>query len=156
MVVAQAGITLEALHPQLAARGLAMSIVGSISDSSIAGVISTATHGSGINHPCISSYVLALDVLLANGSRVRCSRNENAELFFASSCGLGATGLIMRVTLQVEKAFRLKEVRVGMHIDEVIQNLHSIARSGEFVRIWWSPQTMRACVMTANRTLEVS
>jgi FAD/FMN-containing dehydrogenase len=149
-------MTLEALHPQLAAHGLAMSIVGSISDSTIAGVISTGTHGSGLHHGCIATYVLSLDILLANGSRIQCSKSDNPELFIASLCGLGTTGLILRVTLQVEKAFRLKEVRSSGHIDDVIEDIDRIAASGEFVRLWWSPQTSRVSVMQANRTLEVS
>jgi len=148
-------MTLQTLHEILASQGLAMSNVGSISDTSIAGVISTGTHGSGINHGCLSTHVLALQVILADGSRMHCSRSENRELFLATLCGLGTTGLIIRVTLQIEHVFHLKEVRKVMHIDDVIGNIESISLSGEYVRVWWSPQTNLVSVMSANRTIEV-
>lgn len=151
----QAGITLQTLHEILAPQGLALSNVGSISDTSIAGVISTGTHGSGMNYGCLSTHVLALEVILADGSRVRCSRSEKPDLFLSTLCGLGTTGLIIRVTLEVEGAFHLKEVRKVMHIDDVIRNIESISLSGEYVRAWWSPQTNLVSVMSSNRTVEV-
>lgn len=148
-------MTLQTLHEILAAEGLAMSNVGSISDTSIAGVISTGTHGSGIKYGCLATHVLALEIMLADSSRVRCSRSENSDLFLASLCGLGATGLILRVTLQVERAFRLKETRQVLHIDDVIRDIERLAVSGEYVRLWWSPHTDQVSVMSANRTFEV-
>ena len=50
-VVAQAGIILSKLHAELAAHGLAMINLGSISDQTLAGVVTTATHGTGIDQP---------------------------------------------------------------------------------------------------------
>lgn len=130
-VVVQGGMTLHALHKHLDAHDLAVSNLGSISDQSIAGVISTATHGTGLTFGCLSTQVLSLDMMLADGSRVRCSRNENQELFLATSCGLGATGLIMRVTLQVERAFRLQESHVPFEFDEVVGRLDELFAASE-------------------------
>lgn len=148
-------MTIQTVHEILAPEGLAMSNVGSISDTSIAGVISTGTHGSGIDYGCLATHVLALEIMLADGSRVRCSRSQNSDLFLASLCGLGATGLILNVTLEVERAFRLKEIRQVMHIDDVIRDIEQLAVAGEYVRMWWSPQTEQVSVMTADRTFEV-
>lgn len=154
-VVIQAGMTIQTLNELLAPERLALSNVGSISDTSIAGVISTGTHGSGIDYGCLATLVLAIDIMLADGTRVRCSRSENPELFLASLCGLGATGLILRVTLQVEKAFKLKETRKVMHIDDVVRDIEQLAVAGEYVRLWWSPQTDQVSFMSADRTTEV-
>lgn len=154
-VVAQAGITLHALHAALAAHKLAMINVGSISDQTIGGVITTATHGSGVNFPVLSKHVLALVLLLADGSRVRCSPTERPDLFNASICGLGATGLILEITLEVEPAFRLKEVQEARDFTDVVDNIDSIARSAEHVRLWWYPQADIIRVLSANRTTEV-
>ncbi|KAI0656292.1 L-gulonolactone/D-arabinono-1,4-lactone oxidase [Cubamyces menziesii] len=153
-VVAQAGVVLNDLHVLLARHGLAMRNLGSISDQTIGGVITTATHGSGMNWPVLSMHVLALVILLADGSRVRCSRQERPDLFLASICGIGATGLILEITLEVEPAFRLKEVQENHSFDEVVQNLDTIARSAEHVRLWWFPQADVVRVSTANRTSE--
>lgn len=154
-VVAQAGITLNALHAALGQHGLAMKNIGSISDQTLGGVVTTATHGSGIDYPVISMDVLALVLLLADGSRVRCSREENADLFLASICGLGSTGLILEVTLDVSPAFRLKEVQESHPFDEVVRDLDAIAHAAEHVRLWWFPHAGVVRVSSSNRTHEV-
>ncbi|EKM52622.1 uncharacterized protein PHACADRAFT_261187 [Phanerochaete carnosa HHB-10118-sp] len=153
-VVAQAGVTLSALHAELAKHGLAMINLGSISDQTLAGVVTTATHGTGIHFKVISTHVLALTLLLADGSIVRCSRAERPELFTASLCGLGATGLMLDVTLEVGPAFRLKETQESVPFGNVVQNINMIANSAEHVRLWWFPQADIVRVSSANRTDE--
>lgn len=154
-VVAQGGITLHALHAALAAAGLAMSNLGSISDQTLAGMVTTATHGSGLAFRVLSTHVRALTLLLADGARVRCSRAERPDLFLASLCGLGATGLILDVTLDVEPAFRLKDVQHSVPFDAAVRDLDALARSAEHVRLWWFPQAGTVRVSAASRTYEV-
>lgn len=154
-VTVEAGITLNDLHAHLSRHNLAMINVGSISDQTLGGVVTTATHGSGITYGVISTHVMSLSILLADGSYVTCSRRENAELFTASICGLGATGLIISVELEVEPAFRLKEVAVSRPFDDVLDNLDDIAHSAEHVRLAWTPSADRVRVGMMNRTQEV-
>ncbi|KAF9558516.1 gulonolactone oxidase Lgo1 [Agrocybe pediades] len=153
-VVAQGGITLNDLHRHLAKNNLAMINLGSISEQTLAGVVTTATHGSGISYGAISTNVLALSLLLADGSRVTCSRNEHSELFTASLCSLGATGIILSVQLEVEPAFRLKELQQSLPFDDVVQNLDKHVHSAEHVRFWWFPTTDQVICSYANRTLD--
>lgn len=148
-------MTLSALHAELAKHGLAMINLGSISDQTLAGVVATATHGTGIHLKVISTHVLALTLLLADGSIVRCSRTECSELFTASLCGLGATGLMLDITLEVGPAFRLKETQESVPFGNVVQNINMIANSAEHVRLWWFPQADIVRVSSANRTDEV-
>jgi L-gulonolactone oxidase len=133
-----------------------MSVLGSISDQTLAGVVTTATHGTGVNFTCISAYVLALTVLLADGSIVDCSRTQRSELFMASLCGLGATGIVLRVKLQVEPAFRLREELSTVPFREAVTRLDELAHSGEHVRVWWFPAGGVVRVGSASRTSEVS
>jgi L-gulonolactone oxidase len=109
-VIAQAGITLTDLHSALAQHGLAMRNLGSISDQTLAGIVATATHGSGVNFGVMSTHVLALTLLAPDNTIRRCSPTENPDLFEATVCGIGATGLILDIKLEVEPAFRLREV----------------------------------------------
>ncbi|CAO1619407.1 unnamed protein product [Jaminaea pallidilutea] len=93
-----------------------MSSLGSISEQTIGGLVSTATHGTGYDIPSVSAFVQHLDVVLPHppefgGIRVqRCSRQENPDLFNATLCGLGATGLIVAVKVALEPAFRLAHI----------------------------------------------
>jgi len=154
-VVAQPGITLHDLHAELAKSNLAMINLGSISDQTLAGVVTTPTHGTGIMYGIISTHITALDLLLADGSRVSCSRSERPDLFTASICGLGATGLILSIQLEVEPAFRLKERRKSLLFEEVMQDLDGLVHSAEHVRLWWFPATDVVWCSYLDRTQEV-
>ncbi|KAF8591766.1 L-gulonolactone/D-arabinono-1,4-lactone oxidase [Ramaria rubella] len=154
-VVAQAGISLHTLHERLARHGLAMSNVGSISDQSLGGIITTATHGSGVDYAVIPSHVLSLTLLVADGSRIRCSRYERTDLFLATLSGLGTTGFVLTVQLSVEPAFNLREVREMVPFSAGLDRLETIASSAEHVRIWWFPHQRVWRVMGSSRTTEV-
>ncbi|KAH0579407.1 hypothetical protein H2248_002268 [Termitomyces sp. 'cryptogamus'] len=153
-VVAQGGITLHDLHAQLGVYNLAMTNVGSISDQTLAGIVTTATHGSGIEYGVISTHVIGLTLLLANGNRVFCSRNERPDLFIATICGLGATGLILSIQLEVEPAFRLKEIQESMSFDDFIHRFDELVYSAQHVRFWWFPASDMVRCSYSNRSKE--
>lgn len=153
-VVAQGGVTLNAVHAALDAHGLAMTNLGSISDQTLAGMVTTSTHGSGIDYKVLSTHVLSLLLLLPDGSRVRCSREDRPDLFMASLCGLGSTGLILEVKLEVEPAFRLKETQESLPFDQVLDKFDDLVHSAEHVRFWWFPAAGVVRVSAANRSNE--
>jgi len=154
--VVQGGISLHVLHQVLAEHGLAMSNLGSISDQSIAGIITTATHGTGITYGVIPTHVLALDIMLPDGRVLRCSEAENYDLFQASRCGLGATGFIVAVTLKVERSFRLREERTVMPFDDALRDLDYLVHKAEHTKFWWFPSTGSMRYFAADRTYDVS
>ncbi|KAJ7676685.1 D-arabinono-1,4-lactone oxidase-domain-containing protein [Mycena polygramma] len=153
-VVVQAGITLTDLHAELGKYGLAMRNLGSISDQTLGGIVTTASHGSGITYPVMSADVAALTLLLADGTRASCSRTEHTDLFLATLCGLGATGIILTVTLNVEGAFRLKDEQCQRSFEDVVQNLDALVRSAQHVRFWWIAATHTVKCSFVNRTTE--
>jgi L-gulonolactone oxidase len=128
--------------------------VGSISDQTLAGIVTTATHGSGITYGVMSTHVIAMTLLLADGTRVTCSRQESADLFVASICGLGSTGLILTIQLEVRSAFRLKEVQETVDFDYGMKRLDDIVSSAEHVRLWWFPTVGALRVNCADSTRE--
>jgi L-gulonolactone oxidase len=129
--------------------------LGSISEQTLAGMLTTATHGTGVDHRVLSTHVQALRLLLANGTKVTCSRDDQPDLFFATLCGLGSTGIILDVRMAVTPAFRLQEVQETYKFNDVIHNFDRIARSAEFVRLWWWPQTEEVRVSAMEKTHEV-
>ena len=72
----------------LVGNGLALQNLGSVTEQSIAGAISTGTHGSGLSKGSLSTAVTALQLVLANGTVIRCSQDLNADLFGAARVGL--------------------------------------------------------------------
>jgi L-gulonolactone oxidase len=154
-----AGTILHQMHSDLASADppLALPNIGSISDQTIGGLISTASHGSGVTFPVLSQHVrsLTLALPLPGAPIVQCSENNDPELFKASLCGLGATGLMLEVEVEVEDAFRLRETKEPWRVDDVLENLDQIKTSAEHVRVWWYPDGQGMIVGRANRTYGV-
>ncbi|KAI7881637.1 L-gulonolactone/D-arabinono-1,4-lactone oxidase [Lichtheimia hyalospora FSU 10163] len=151
-VTVEGGMSLHKLNAVLAEHGLALSNLGSISDQSIAGIICTATHGTGAHYGCLSTMVMDMTLVTANGDIVRCSSTENSDLFVAAQCSLGALGVITRVSLQVEPAFHLEAIQKPYKFDNVLNDWDAVIHSAEHVRVWWMPHTNDCVVWRANRT----
>ncbi|GJJ13989.1 hypothetical protein Clacol_008246 [Clathrus columnatus] len=153
-VTVQGGMTLSTLHKHLEQHDLALTSVGSISDQTIAGIITTATHGSGLSYPSMSSLVHSFTILLANGHVISCSRQEDEDLFLATLCGFGTTGFILNVTFQCEKRFRLREEAENVDFHDFVNHFEEIASSAQHVRCWWFAQRGVVRVSKCNRTDE--
>ncbi len=149
-VTVQAGIRLRELARALDARGLALSILGSVAEQSAAGAISTGTHGSSLRHGSLSSFVRAMRLVTANGEVLVLDASD--ERLDAARVGLGVLGVITEVTLACEPAFRLREVVEPVPLARVVRDLGAIAGSAEYVKVWWLPGTRMALVYRAERT----
>ena len=95
----EGGIVIRDLSEALAREGLALENLGDIDVQTVAGAISTATHGTGERFGNISSQVEALELVTADGSVVECSRESDPDLWRAARVGLGSLGAIATVTL---------------------------------------------------------
>ena len=150
-VTVQSGIQLSKLNQALYENSLAMQNLGDIAYQTIAGAISTSTHGTGAKFTGIANQVVALRVVLADSSVVECSANVNAELFSCARVGLGAIGLISTVTLKVVPAFNLAVIEEPMRVDDVLQNLDLHVDSNDHFEFFWVPHTGWALTKRNNR-----
>ena len=98
------------LNEELARLGLAMENLGDIDRQTIAGAISTGTHGTGARLRNISAQVEGLELVLADGSVRQLSAATHPELLRAARVGVGALGAISAVTLRCVPAFTLDRV----------------------------------------------
>jgi len=152
-VTVQSGIQLSKLNIELHKNGLAMQNLGDISYQTIAGAISTSTHGTGLKFTGIANQVVGLRIVLADSSVLDCSPAVNAELFHCARVGLGALGLISTVTLQLVSAFNLSVVEEPMRVDDVLANLDHHVESNDHFEFFWIPHTGWALTKRNNRTL---
>ena len=150
-VTVQSGIQLSKLNQALYENSLAMQNLGDIAYQTIAGAISTSTHGTGAKFTGIANQVVALRIVLADSSIVECSANVNAQLFSCARVGLGALGLISTVTLKVVSAFNLAVIEEPMRVDDVLQNLDLHVDSNDHFEFFWVPHTGWALTKRNNR-----
>ena len=151
MVTVQAGMTLRRLNRLLAEAGLALTNLGDIEEQTIAGAISTGTHGTGAAYGGLATQVRALELVLGDGSIVTCSKAERPELFAAARVGLGAIGVITSVTLQTVPMFVLRAEEGPMGLDEVLDRLDAFTAEVDHFEFYWFPHTANTLVKRNTR-----
>ncbi len=100
-ITVQSGISWRALQEHIDPHDLSVKIMQTYANFSVGGSVSVNVHGRYIGHGPIISSVKALQLVLADGSVVNTSREENPELFFAAIGGYGGIGVITEVTLDL-------------------------------------------------------
>jgi L-gulono-1,4-lactone dehydrogenase len=153
-ITAQAGITILALSDALAHFGLAMENMGDVGYQTISGAISTATHGTGERFRNISSQVMALSLVLANGEVLHCSPDVDPEAFKAAQVGLGALGVLSTVTLRCVPAYNIHSVQEPRRIDELFGQFDELCHQNDHFEFFWFPHTEWAQAITNTRTHE--
>lgn len=96
-----AGARWSQVIPYLDARGFSVAVMQSNNNFSVGGSLSVNCHGWQHNSPPIASTVESLRLMKADGIIVRCSRDDNAELFSLVLGGYGLFGVILDVELRV-------------------------------------------------------
>ncbi len=151
VVTVRSGTTLRALNAALDGLGLAMANLGDIDAQTLAGALSTGTHGTGARLGGLATQVEAFGLVLADGSLATCSASERPELFAAARVGLGALGVISTVTLRCVPAFRLAADERPELVDEVIDRFDSLAAANDHFEFYWFPYGRYALVKRNNR-----
>lgn len=152
LVTVQAGMTLSALNAALATAGLALPNLGDIAYQTVAGAVSTATHGTGERLGNLATQVRGMRLVTGDGSIVECSADEEPEVFRAARVGVGALGLISTVTLATVPAFDLHVVEEPLRLDAVLEVLDDHVSGADHFELYWVPHTGWALTKTNNRT----
>src|SRR5580692_9099009 len=108
-VTVEGGMSYGQLCPDLDSKGFALHNLASLPHISIAGACSTATHGSGDKNGNLATAVSALELINARGDVVKLSRQQDGETFRGAVVGLGALGVITKITLDVQPRFMMQQ-----------------------------------------------
>ncbi len=150
----QGGIRYAELSTALHAEGLALANLPSLPHITVAGAVSTGTHGSGVDNPSLSASVVAIELVTANGELVRMSAADDDNTLSGAVVGLGALGVVATLTLTVEPAFEVEQTlwrslpidEAADHLDEIMSVAYSVSlftnwTSGEFHQVWVKRRT---------------
>ncbi|NUT54283.1 MAG: FAD-binding protein [Saccharothrix sp.] len=151
LVTVRSGTTLRQLNALLDVLGLAMANLGDIDAQTVAGAISTGTHGTGAKLGGLATQVVALELVLADGSLTRCSADERPELFHAARVGLGALGVISTVTLRCVPSFVLHARESPGRLDAVLEEFDHLTAVEDHVEFHWFPHADRVILKRNNR-----
>jgi L-gulono-1,4-lactone dehydrogenase len=146
------GTVLADLNEELSRLGLAMENLGDIDRQTIAGAISTGTHGTGAKLRNISAQVEGLELALGDGSVRELTAGGEPALLQAARVGVGALGAISAVTLRCVPAFTLRRVDSPCPREEVLDAFQQRADENDHFELFTFPYADSALVLERNRT----
>ena len=133
-VTIEGGMRYGELCPWLNDKGFALHNLASLPHISVAGAITTATHGSGVKNGNLATAVAGLEIVNSDGNLAKLSRVDG-EKFYAAVVGLGAIGVITKVTLNIQPAFMMRQYvytklplsQLKKHLDEIVSSAYSVS-----------------------------
>jgi alditol oxidase len=144
-VTIEGGMNYGQLCPYLESKGFALHNLASLPHISVAGACTTATHGSGVKNGNLSTSLKALEFVAADGSIHRLSEKDDAEKFRGAVVGLGAIGIITKVTLALQPSFSMRQyVFEDLPLSELSANFAKIMSAGHSVSLFtdWQKNTV--------------
>jgi L-gulono-1,4-lactone dehydrogenase len=151
-VTVKAGTTLSVLNELLHKEGLALPNLGDIAYQTVAGAISTSTHGTGIALTGLAGQVRGFTLVDGQGQVHHCNRENNPEIFDVGRVSIGALGIITHYTLQAVPAFRLRALERALPLDVVLERIDEFVDNNDHFEFFWLPHTPWALTKTNNRT----
>ncbi|EMQ96957.1 D-arabinono-1,4-lactone oxidase [Paeniglutamicibacter gangotriensis] len=147
----RAGTRLRDVAALLQPYGLALANMGDIDHQSLAGAISTSTHGTGLGLTGFSGMVTALRLVLPDGTARECSADSNPDLFQAARVGLGALGVLTEVTIQCVPRFKLRALEAPESLAGMLESFVERCASTDHLEFYWFPHTEVALAKTNVR-----
>jgi L-gulonolactone oxidase len=151
LIKVKAGTQLSALNAELARHGLAMPNLGDIDVQTVSGALATGTHGTGKGYGCLSTFVTELELVTGTGEVLRCSREQNPDLFSAALVGVGAVGVVTEVTLRGVDAFVLHADERPTPLADVLAGLTDHVEGNDHFEFYWMPYTEKTLTKANNR-----
>lgn len=153
-VTVQAGMIVGNLLDELRAYGMTMQNVASIREQQLGGICQAGCHGTGANIPPIDDQIVEMEIVTPAKGKMTLSATENSEIFKLAKCGLGALGIVTKVTLQCVPMHKLIEKTTVMTLDELRKNHNRWLVEFQHLRYMWIPYTDAVVVVQCRRAHE--
>jgi FAD/FMN-containing dehydrogenase len=136
-----AGSKIHALGEPLYEHGLALENQGDIDRQSLAGAISTGTHGTGRSLGSLSTQVIGLRIVTADGTIRSISLEDDPDTLSAAAVSLGALGVTTAIRLRLAVAYHLHERTWQEPIDVCLARLDERIAATRHFEFFWYPTT---------------
>ncbi|TFC71289.1 FAD-binding protein [Cryobacterium sp. TMS1-20-1] len=147
------GTTYGTLAVELQRQGYALHNLASLPHISVAGAIATGTHGSGDQNGSLATAVSALEIVTASGELLRVDRSTPD--FAGMVVGLGALGIVTRVTLDIQPSFDVRQfVYENLPWSDVLHDFDAVMGSAYSVSLFtdWQGETVQQAWVKSRGT----
>lgn len=137
---AEAGATLAEILPVIVPKGWFLTVTPGTKFVSLGGCVAADVHGKNHHHDgSFGKHVHGIELIVADGTRLECSMIENVDLFQATLGGMGLTGIIGEVTLQlipVQSAYMQVNHHAAANFDELFRLMQDAALDDRYTVAW--------------------
>jgi len=144
-----AGTRLRDIPGLLRPHGLALANQGDVDPQSLAGALSTSTHGTGVGFTGFAGMVRGLRIVTADG--VVHDAGPGDPLFECGRVSIGALGVLTQVRMAVVDTFILSAVEKAEPLGPVVENFTALAHEVDHLEYYWFPGTSVAHVKRNTR-----
>ncbi|MGB3808533.1 MAG: D-arabinono-1,4-lactone oxidase [Parvibaculum sp.] len=149
-----AGTRLARMSDDLAKAGLALDNMPDINKQSLAGAISTATHGTGSEIGSLSTFLQGLRLVTASGKAIDCDAKRQPEIFQAARVSLGALGIITKARIQARPLYKLKRRTWVAPVEEMLEQVSALEAKNRNFEFYYIPYSGMALGISNNETDE--
>ncbi|MGC3020602.1 MULTISPECIES: D-arabinono-1,4-lactone oxidase [unclassified Brevibacterium] len=146
-----AGTRLRDIPALLEPFGLALENQGDVNPQSLAGAISTSTHGTGLGFTGFAGTVTGLSLMGPDGRVRELSADAEPETFDLARVSLGVLGVITEIELRCVPAFDLIAEEKVAGFDELLDGLEERMRGADHFEFYWFPHTETVLTKTNTR-----
>ena len=108
------------LNSLLESYGLALENMGATAAQTVSGATSTGTHGTGKHLGSMSTQIVGIRMVLADGTIMVADEENNQDLLKIGRVGLGALGIISTITFRVVPLWNMKLSIIDMDLTELL------------------------------------
>jgi FAD-linked oxidoreductase len=148
--IAWAGTKLKRLSELLAENGLAQENMGDINVQSLAGAISTGTHGTGITLGSVGTQVEEITFVNGLGELVTLNEENNYHEFKCAQLSLGSLGVITRMKVRCKEAYNLELDIRKEKLSDVLANLDAIVNENRHFEFYSIPNSQWSQTKRSN------
>ena len=136
----EAGVTIEQIWREVLPHGWWPPVVPGTQFPTLGGCAAMNIHGkNNFQVGTLGDHILAFELLLPSDEVVRCSREENAELFHAAIGGFGVLGIFTTLTLQLKRVhsgnLRVRSIS-SPSLEEMIRVFEELHQESDYLVGW--------------------
>lgn len=136
----EAGVRLEEILALTVPHGWFLPVTPGTRFPTLGGCLACDVHGKNHHRDgSLSNHVRSCRLLLADGQTVSCSRSENTDLFRATAGGMGLTGFIQTISLQlipIDTAYISQFARRTDNLGQTLAALTEANQSSRYTVAW--------------------
>lgn len=152
VISAKAGTKLSHFGPEAFKHKLALENQGDIDKQSLAGALSTGTHGTGLNLRSMANQIKSISFI--NGNAEEITVDESSTDFNGSRLTLGALGIVTNIAVQMEDAYKLKVDVFPESINSALEKIEERLKNNRHLEMFYFPVGGWSLTKIMNKTNE--